>query len=71
MTIMAESGVDVGTETHLVSILLNVLSSSQTMRHDKLEGSSPLETHSSWVLEFEGKARANPIGGPFRCFLLG
>jgi hypothetical protein len=25
---------------------------------------------SSWVLEFEDKARANPIGGPFRCFLL-
>ncbi len=22
-------------------------------------------------LKFEGKARANPIGGPFRCFLLG
>jgi hypothetical protein len=70
MTIMAESGVDVGTETHLVSILLNVLSSSQTMRHDKLEG-LPLETLSIWVLEFEGKARANQIGGPFRCFLLG
>jgi hypothetical protein len=31
----------------------------------------PLETLSSWVLEFEGKARANPIRGPFRCFLLG
>jgi hypothetical protein len=30
-----------------------------------------LETLSSRVLEFEGKARANPIGGPFRCFLLG
>jgi hypothetical protein len=22
-------------------------------------------------VEFEGKAKANPIGGPFRCFLLG
>ena len=35
-----------------------------------LEG-LPLETLSSQVLEFEGKARANPIGAPFRCFLLG
>jgi len=39
-------------------------------RPNKLEG-LPLETLSSWVLEFEGKARANPIGGPLRCFLLG
>ena len=31
----------------------------------------PLETLSSQVLEFEGKARANPIGAPFRCYLLG
>jgi hypothetical protein len=23
------------------------------------------------VLEFQSKARANPIGAPFRCFLLG
>jgi hypothetical protein len=30
-----------------------------------------LETLSSQVLEFEDKARANPIGVPFRCFLLG
>jgi len=30
-----------------------------------------LETLSSQVLEFEGKARANPIGAPYRCFLLG
>jgi hypothetical protein len=30
-----------------------------------------LETLSSQVLEFDGKARANPIGGPFSCFLLG
>ncbi len=29
------------------------------------------ETLSSQVLEFEGKARANPIGAPFSCFLLG
>ncbi len=44
--------------------------SSLTMRPNNLEGLS-LETLSSQVLEFEGKARANPIGGPFRCFLLG
>jgi hypothetical protein len=31
------------------------------MRPKKLEG-LPLETLSSQVLEFEGKARANPIG---------
>jgi hypothetical protein len=43
---------------------------SQTMRPNKLEGMS-LETLSSQVLEFEGKAIANPIGVPFRCFLLG
>ena len=40
------------------------------MRPNKLEHLS-LETLSSQVLEFEGKARANPIGAPFRCFLLG
>jgi hypothetical protein len=28
-----------------------------------------LETLSSQVFEFVGKARANPFGGPFRCFL--
>jgi hypothetical protein len=39
------------------------------MRPNKLEGLS-LETLFSQVLEFEGKARANPIGTPFRCFLL-
>jgi hypothetical protein len=38
-------------------------------RPNKQEGLR-LETLSSQVLEFEGKARANPIGGPFRCFLL-
>ncbi len=30
-----------------------------------------LEILSSRVLEFEGKARSKPIGGPFRCFLIG
>ena len=43
---------------------------SLILRPNKLEGLS-LETLSSQVLEFEGKARANPIGVPFRCFLLG
>jgi len=40
------------------------------MRPDKLEGLSS-ETLSSQVLEFEGKARANPIGVPLKCFILG
>jgi hypothetical protein len=40
------------------------------MSPNKLEGLS-LETLSSQVLEFEGKARENPIGAPFRCFFLG
>jgi hypothetical protein len=38
--------------------------------NNRLEGSS-LETLSRQVLEFDGKARANPIGASFRCFLLG
>ncbi len=41
-----------------------------TMRPNKLDCFS-LETLSRQVLEFEGKARANPIGEPFRHFLLG
>jgi hypothetical protein len=40
------------------------------MRPNKLERLS-LETLSSQVLEFEGKARANPIGTNIRCLLLG
>ncbi len=40
------------------------------MRPNKLEGLS-LENLPSQVLEFVGKARANPIGASFRCFLLG
>jgi hypothetical protein len=44
--------------------------SSLMTRPNKLEG-LPLETLSSQVIEFEGKARANPIGVPFRCFHLG
>ncbi len=44
--------------------------SLQMTRPYKLECLS-LETLPSQVLEFEGKARANPIGAPFRCFLLG
>jgi hypothetical protein len=39
-------------------------------RHNKLEG-LPLETLTSQVLVFEGKARADPIGGSFRCSFLG
>jgi hypothetical protein len=39
-------------------------SSSLTTRSNKLEGLH-LETLSRQVLEFEGKARTNPIGGPF------
>ncbi len=50
--------------------ILKFSSSSVTTRPNKLEGLS-LETLSSQVLEFEGKARANPIGAPFRCFILG
>jgi hypothetical protein len=50
--------------------VLNLFSSSLTSRPNKLEGLS-LETLSSQVLECVGKARANPIGAPFRCFLLG
>jgi hypothetical protein len=53
-----------------VEMLLNLFPSSLTMRPKKLEG-LPSETLSGRVLEFEGKARANPIRGPFRCFLLG
>jgi hypothetical protein len=47
-------------------MLWNFFPLSLTTRPNKLEGLS-LETLSSQVLEFEGKARANPIGGPFRC----
>ncbi len=54
----------------LVEKLKNFFSASLMTRPNKLEGLS-LETLSSQVLEFEGKARANPIGAPFRCFLLG
>jgi hypothetical protein len=53
-----------------VSILQNFFPLSLTMRPNKLEGFS-LETLSCQVLEFEGKALANPIGAPSRCSLLG
>ncbi len=39
-------------------------------RPNKLDRSS-LETLSSQVLEFEAKARANPIGAPLRASFLG
>jgi len=48
----------------------NFFPSSLMTRPNKLEAFS-FETLSSQVLEFEGRARANPIGAPFRCFLLG
>jgi len=51
-------------------MLIKLSFSPLLMRPNKLEG-LPLETLCSQVLEFEGKARANPIGGPLRCFLLG
>jgi hypothetical protein len=51
-------------------MLSNFFPLSLTTRPNKLEGLS-LETLSSQVLEFEGKVRANPIGAPFRCYLLG
>jgi len=51
-------------------MLQNFFPSSLTTRPNKLEGLS-LETLSSQVLEFEGKARTNQIWAPFRCFLLG
>jgi hypothetical protein len=52
------------------SSLVSILQKKISFVTDKRQG-LPLETLSSQVLEFEGKARANPIGAPFRCFLLG
>jgi hypothetical protein len=54
----------------LVSVPFNFFSSSPMIRPKKLEG-LPLVILSGQVLEFEGKDIGNPIGGPFRCFLLG
>ncbi len=54
---------------HLVSMLENFFPLSLTTRPNKQEGLS-FETLSSQVLEFDGKTRADPIGGPVRCFLL-
>jgi hypothetical protein len=53
-----------------MSMLENFFPPSLMMRPNKLKG-LPLNTLSSQGLEFEGKARANPIEGPFRCLLLG
>jgi hypothetical protein len=50
--------------------VINFFPSSLMMRPNKL-GCLSLEALSSQVLEFESKAQANPIGAPFRCFLLG
>jgi hypothetical protein len=44
--------------------------SSLMTRPNQLEHLS-LETLSSQILDFEGKARANPIGAHFRYILLG
>jgi hypothetical protein len=44
--------------------------SSQMTRPNKLEHLS-LESLSSWVLEFEGKVGANPIGAPSDTSFLG
>jgi hypothetical protein len=54
----------------LVTMLENFFPLSLMMRPNKLEHLS-LETLSSQVLEFESKARANPIGVPFIHILLG
>ncbi len=51
-------------------MLQNFFPSLLTMRPNKLENLS-LETLSSQVLKFEGKARANPIRASFRCIFLG
>jgi hypothetical protein len=50
--------------------VIKLFTSSLMMRPNKLEHLS-VETLSSQALEFEGKARANPVGAPFRCFLHG
>jgi hypothetical protein len=53
----------------LALMLFNFFPLSLTTRPNKLKGLS-LDTLSSQVLELECKARDNPIGVPFRCFLL-
>ncbi len=47
--------------------VIKLFPSSLTTRSNKLESMS-LEILSSQVLEFESKARANPIGATFRYF---
>jgi hypothetical protein len=65
-----EVGLALVPDGHLVSMLQNLFPPSLTTRPNKLE-CFYLEILSSQVLEFESKARANPIGVPFRCLLLG
>jgi len=65
-----DDAIDSKAQEILVSMILFFFPLSLTMRPNKLELLS-LETLSSQVLEFECKARSNPIGVPFRCFLLG
>jgi hypothetical protein len=57
-------------ESGQVSVSLNFFPSFLTTRPNKLERLS-LESLSSQILDFEGKARANQIGTHFRCILLG
>ncbi len=69
--ILSESAIDIfGLKFDQVSMIQNFFPLSLTTRPNKLEG-LPLNTLSSQVFEFEGKARANPIGVPFRCSFLG
>jgi hypothetical protein len=70
MILVAGCGIGFSSNNLQVLMLSNFLPSSLMARPNKLEGSS-LETFSSQVLGFEVKARANPIGTHFRCFLLG
>jgi hypothetical protein len=71
LTVLHFAAVNNHTElVKLVSILQNFFSLTLATRLNKLECFS-LETLSSQVLEFEGKARDNPTGVPFRCFFLG
>jgi hypothetical protein len=48
---------------HLVTLGVNVIKLFSFITED--------EALSNQALEFKGKARANPIGAPFGCFLLG
>jgi len=70
LTSSKEKLLKLNAETSGLIVIKNFFSLSLTTRPNKLEHFL-LETLSSCVLEFEDKARANPIGGPCRCFLFG